>query len=139
MPAAPDRIAAERQFLVSVEGVPGYFARHEGRETAADTSREFDGGSLDPEVMAGPATPGNITISRPWRPSRDAEIARELERVCGRSWRTVTIQPTDPDLVKVGRPFISQALLVRVRFPNSDANSGTAARLELEFAVQRNA
>ena len=129
--------AALRQFLVGVVGVAGYFATMWGGETSADTTDVYDGGKLTPEKLAAPATTANVVISRPYDPERDQPIITRLRPQVGRFRATVSVQPTDADLVPVGSPEVyANALLVKVQAPEADAASGDAATLELEFAVE---
>lgn len=131
-----DRIAAERQFVITIAGVAGNFARITGGVTKADTSVEFDGGSDEGEVLAGDRTHDDITVSRPWRPNRDsAELARLRPQV--RRLRTsITVQPLDDDSVAVGRPTVYRGLLKSAGPPNAQKGSNAAAMLELVFAVE---
>lgn len=128
--------SAQRQFLIKVNGVDGYFATRRGGEVTSDASREFDGGSLVPEVLTSPATPGDLTVGRAYKAERDAAVLAELRKKVGR-WRTsVNVQPTDQDLVAKGRPTVYHGILIGVSDPEADANSGDPARLELTFAVE---
>lgn len=132
--------AAQRQFLVGVEGVTGYFATKTGGETSADTTDVYDGGSPTPEKLAAPATTANVTVSRPWDPERDGPVVARLASQVGRWRTTVSVQPTDADLIPVGSPTVyANALLVRVQDPEADAASGDAATIELEFAIETRA
>lgn len=129
-------ISAARQFLIRVSGIDGYFSTRTGGEMTSDASREFDGGSLTPEVLTGPATPGDLTVGRPYKPERDAELLRRLRPLVGR-WRTsVASTPTDRDLVAVGSPTVWQGVLIGVNDPEADAGSGDAVRIELTFAIE---
>lgn len=131
-------ISAQRQFLVKVSGVDGYFATKTGGRTASEVTREFDGGSLEPEILTGPASTEDITVSRPYKPERDAHLVRLFRPLVGRLRHTVTFQPTDADLVAVGKPTVYPgAVLIGVNDPDSDANSGQAARVELTYAIPR--
>lgn len=127
--------AAQRQARVSVRGISGLFARKTGGSTASDVTNVWDGGSLRPEKLASPALVEDVTISRPFDPTRDNEILADLRRKVGRWRTTVTIEYTDTDLVKLGDPEVyPQALLVRVNDPDVDASSGEPMMLELVFA-----
>lgn len=134
--APTDRIAAERQFVITIAGVAGNFARVTGGATAAETSHEFDGGSTEPEVLAGDATTGDITVSRPWRPQRDSAEQARLRPQVRRLRTSITVQPTDEDNVAVGRPTVYRGLLKSVGPPNGQKGSNTAAMFELIFAVE---
>lgn len=129
--------AAQRQFLVSVAGVPGLFASKSGGNTTSEVNRVYNGGSLTPELMAAPAQTEDVTAGRPWDPERDAPIVARLRPLVGRGRMTVSVQPTDVDLIAIGRPTVyANALLIGVTEPEADADSGDPARLELTFAVE---
>lgn len=129
--------AAQRQFTTTVSGVVDQFASKTGGETTADTSDVWDGGRRSPEKLASPAVTSNITVSRPYRPARDAPIIARLRKRVGSFRATVNVQPTDADGVAYGPPITyANALLVRIAEPEFDAASGDAAMFELEFAVE---
>ncbi|MEG1971248.1 MAG: hypothetical protein RR101_14145, partial [Burkholderiaceae bacterium] len=108
-------IAAQRQQLVQVSEFPDYFATKEGGEIEAEGNKVWDGGKLTPDVMAGPAETGNVTVSRPYRPGRDKPLLDRFGKLVGRSWHTVSVYDTDPDLGPVGKPTVyANALLVRL-------------------------
>lgn len=127
---------AQRQSLVTVEGIAGRWASKTGGNVSADTTPVWDGGEQYPEVMASPAQAENVTISRPFDDQRDLpEIAR-LRQLVGRFRGTISVQPTDADLFPIGAPTVyPNALLVRLNEPEYAADSGDAQRIELEFAV----
>ncbi|KWW97399.1 hypothetical protein LI90_4371 (plasmid) [Carbonactinospora thermoautotrophica] len=128
--------AAQRQFLVSVQGISGYFATLSGEETEAETTKVWDGGSQRPEVLTAPPEDGNLTLTRPYDPERDQPVIDRLRPLVGRWRTTLTKQPTDPDLVPIGKPTtFPDAVLVRLAAPEVDAGSSDPATFELEFAV----
>lgn len=131
--------AAQRQFLIAVSTVTdGYFATKSGGATEADVARVYDGGSLDGELIAAPPVTENITVGRPYRPARDSIVVQRHERGVGRLRATITITPTDPDLVPVGEATThADCLLVGVNPPEADAGSGDPGTYELVFAVPR--
>lgn len=132
-----DPIAAQRQFLIKVNGVEGYFATRTGGETTADAAREWDGGSRTPEVMTGPAMTGDVTIGRPYKPQRDGAVLAKLRPLVGRLRTSVTVQPTDGDLVALGKPTVYTGVLIGLTDPEANAGESAAARLELTFAIER--
>ena len=128
--------ASQRQQLVAVSGWTGYFATKSGGEVTADTNPVWDGGSLKPSNLAGPATTANIVVSRPYRPGLHAATLKSWEKVVGRKRTTVWVRDTDPDLGPIGTPTVyADALLVRVTRPDHDAASSDPGMIELEFAV----
>lgn len=128
--------SAQRQFLVKVAGIEGFFASKSGGDISADTNKVYDGGSDSPDVLAGPAEADNITVGRSYDFNRDDPILRQLRKAVGRWTTTVSVTPTDRDLVAVGQPQVyPDALLVGLTEPETDASSGDAASFELEFAI----
>jgi hypothetical protein len=128
--------SSQRQFLCSVDGIPGYFATFEGAEVEAETSTAWDGGAKQPDLLSSPAETSNIVMQRPYDAAAHQPIIDRLEKVVGRLRVTVTKQPTDPDFTPIGRPKTYPAsLLKRVTSPESDASSGDAATWELEFVT----
>ena len=129
--------AAQRQFLVKISGVDGYFATKAGGGTASSANDVYDGGQLTPEKLASPATTEDVTVGRPYDPNRDQEVINRLRPLVGRWRTTVSVQPTDADLVAMGRPTtFANALLISVTEPDVDAASGDAAVFELVFAIE---
>lgn len=136
--ADPNATATQRQFVVRVSGIEGYFSTKTGGGLEAEAAREFDGGSLEPEVLLGPAIPGDLTVGRGYKPARDAAVLADLRRKVRRAARmTISVQPTDRDLVAIGSATVWTAQLRGVNDPDVDANSGDVARLELTFAVEQ--
>jgi hypothetical protein len=129
---------AARQSLVTIEGIPGRWATKTGGNINADTTPVWDGGEIDPEILAGPASAENVTVSRPFDDQRDLpEIAR-LRRLVGKYRATITVQHTDADLFPIGEPTVySDALLVTLNEPEYDAASGDPKRIELVWAVPK--
>lgn len=126
---------AQRQYLVKVSGIEGYFATFSGGNVTADTNKVYDGGNPVPEVLAGPAEADNITVGRPYDTNRDADIVATLRRQVGLFAATVSVQPTDRNYNAIGKPRVyPDALLVGLTEPDYDATSGDAATIELEFA-----
>lgn len=128
--------SAQRQFLITVAGVAGTFAGFRGGETTSDVTRDFDGGSLTPDILTGPATTADIRVSRGWRRDRDIDVVKKLRPRVGRFRTSVTVQPLDEDLVPAGTPDVYTAILVGLTPTEADANSGNVSRLELVFAVE---
>lgn len=136
----PNAVATQRQQLVEVAGWDGYWATKEGGETTAEVSQAWDGGSLKPEVLAGPSATGNVTVSRPYRPAKHAALRKTWAKQTGRLRTTVSVWDTDPDLGPVGTPSVyANALLVRVTAPSHNAASSENGVIELEFAVEEEA
>jgi hypothetical protein len=128
--------ASQRQFLVKVAGIEGYFMTKSGGNISADTSKVYDGGKIDPEVIASPAEADDVSVSRGFDPYRDGPILADLRRRVGRFRATVSATPTDEDLVAIGEATVyPEALLTGLNEPEHDASSGDAATFELTFAI----
>lgn len=127
---------SQRQFLVSVDGIPGYFATQEGGETTAEVTESYDGGAKQPQLLSDPAKTSNLVCGRPYDAEAHSAIIASLRKQVGRKRVTVTKQPTDPDFTPIGKPTTyPNSLLVRQAEPEVDASSGEAGRWELEFAT----
>lgn len=128
--------SAQRQFLVKVGGIDELYASKSGGNISADTNKVYDGGSDVPDVLAGPAEADNITVSRPYDLARDEPVLKRLRKQVGKWRTTISVTPTDGDLIAIGSPQVyPSALLVGLTEPETDASSGDASTYELEFAV----
>lgn len=128
--------SAQREFLVKVAGLDGYFMTKSGGNLSSDTNKVYDGGNTVPEVIAAPAEVENVTVSRAYDKQRDPRLLTDLRRRVGKWTTTISVTPTDADLVPIEDPTVySNALLVGLNEPEADASGGDAATYELEFAV----
>lgn len=130
--------AAQRQFLWTVNGIANTFAQKTGGEVTADATKVWDGGATKAEVIAAPPEVGDLTLTRPYDPERDQPILDRLIGLVGQWRTTVSGQPLGSDM-RVARgvkPRVyPEALLIGVREPEHDAESGDKADYELTFAV----
>lgn len=128
--------SSARQFLVKVDGVDGFWSTKSGGNVTSDNTKVYDGGSLKPDIITNPPTAEDITVTRPFDPDRDAEMVTSLLQLVG-SWdTTVSVTPTNADLVAVAPPRVySNARLTGVTEPEVDSSSGDAAMIGLTFAV----
>lgn len=128
--------SAQRQYLVKVSGIDGRFSTKSGGNITADVSKQYDGGSLQPDVLSSPAEAENITVGRAYDHGRDAQMLKQLRKQVGSARRTITVTPTDQDMVARNRPTVyPKALLVGITEPEYDSSSGDFATFELEFAI----
>lgn len=126
---------SKRSFLVTVAGFDGFWAQKQGGGIGSDVTRVFDGGNPQPDLIGGYPSAENITVTRPFDPDRDGEALAYAKRGVGSLRLTVSITPTDADMVATGRSEVySDALLVKVTPPDTDASSSDAAMWELELA-----
>lgn len=129
--------AAQRQFVVTVDGITTPFAQKSGAEVTSDATKVWDGGSTTPDVIAAPAEVGDLTLTRPYDPLRDQDVLNRLILLVGQWRTTISIQPAESNLVaaRVKPRVYPNALLIGVREPEVDASSGDAADFELTFAI----
>jgi hypothetical protein len=127
--------SAQRQQLVSVKGVTGYFASKQGGDQQSNTSKVYDGGSLVAEVMSAPPEISNITVSRAYDLDRDQPVLENLRTQVG-SWVTdITVSFTDRQFSVVGKTITyPNVLLVSIKEPEFSASSADATTYSLEFA-----
>jgi hypothetical protein len=130
--------SARRQFLVKVAGISGNWQTKTGAEITADTTKVWDGGSTQPDTLAGPAQASNIVITRAYDFVRDQPVIDSLTNRVGRFRAAVSVTPTDPDMVVIGKPrTYADALLVGLTEPEPDSSSGDPGMIQLEFSVGR--
>lgn len=136
------KAAAARQFLATVTSgpvpVPDPWAAFSGGAVESETNPVWEGGASYPDMLGGPATTGDIELTRPYRPTRDQPIMDALQKLVGSGVFTVTRQPTDADFVKVGKPTTyPECVLKAVTPPESDASSGEGATWTITLAPTR--
>lgn len=131
---------AQRQFVTKVAGLADNWATFSGGEPSVEVSRDFDGGSLVPDLTQGNPAISDITVGRGFDPGRDGPIRARLSRLIasGKPFRTtITRTPVDEDLSPTGaEPEVYEVQLRGVTPSESDANSATTARIQLMFAVR---
>lgn len=128
--------ATQRQRLISVDGIPDYWATIKGGGPKAKGELAWNGGDLIAEALGAASEFENVVVSRPYDPVRDGAIIRQLVPINGQWRTTVTDQDTDPYLVPLGTPRVyPAALLLEVTVPEGDAASGDGSMLELTFMV----
>jgi hypothetical protein len=129
--------SAQRQFLVTCDGIAGYFMTKQGGEIQADSAKVYDGGTSVPEIITSPAETGNVTISRGYKQERDDAVLQNLRGKVGRYSTTIKVQQTDADLVPIGSATVyAGAVLVRLTEPDFDSSSGDPTTIEMEWAVK---
>lgn len=127
---------AQRQGLVSIEGIAGLWATKTGGDVSADVTPVWDGGTDHPDQLASPPSSDNVTISRPVDDDRDLAEIKRVKKMVGRLRATVTVQPTNGDLFPIGDPDVyPEALLIRATSLTVDAASGDPQVWELEWAI----
>lgn len=128
--------SSQRHFLVKVAGIDGYFTSKSGGESTAASSKVYDGGQVTPEVVTGPIEVGDITCGKNYDPLVDGPILQALRPQVGSYTTTVSVTPTDRNMVPVSRPTTySNAVLTGLTEPDADAGSSDSAGYELTFTV----
>lgn len=126
----------KRQFLVTIEGIPGTWRTFSGGGGTASVTKDFDGGSDRADLLSGPAEWDDIEVTRTVAPARDDNWTAQLRKLIGRGKFNVTKQATDANWTKVGRPTTyPDCLLTGLQEPETDAGSSDAAEVTLTFAT----
>lgn len=126
---------SQRQFLVSITGIEGYFMTKSGGGISSDSTKIYSGGSRVPAIVTGIPDVENITVGRAYDNARDTALLARLRPQVGSFTTTITVQETNADFTPVGKPSVySSAVLVGITEPDYDSGSGDPAMLELEFA-----
>jgi hypothetical protein len=128
--------ATKRQYLVTIEGIPGTWRQFSGAGGSASITKDFDGGSDRADLLAGPAEWDDIEVTRTVAPSRDDVWIEQLRKLLGRGRFNITKQATDANWTKVGNPTTyPDCLLNGLQEPETDASSSDAAEIKLTFAT----
>jgi hypothetical protein len=128
---------AERQFIVTIPGIDSTpFAQKSGGDISADGIKVWNGGSLVPDVLAGPSEVDNISVTRPYDRILDADTLATLRAAVGKVRYTINVQPTDENLIASGPLTVyPNCLLVGFTELTMDASSGSAVTFGLSFLV----
>jgi C1A family cysteine protease len=129
----------ERMFDVqaTVAGTPlGTFDTFDGGTVDSDTDTYNAGGMADPEALPGVVKVENFTISRGYKPDRDAALIKSLKTKIGQQ-SSVGKQALNADKTKVQDGLETfDCILKSVSTPKHDSNSGqSVSMLVLEFTV----
>lgn len=115
--------------------IEGTWAKRSGGNTTSEERRYHEGGVYEEEVAGGPSTQENMTLSRPYKKSRDIELYRWARRVAGKIILTITEQPLDDDGNAYGQPLVDTARLLGVTRPEVDADdTGGTSYIELSVS-----
>lgn len=129
--------ASKRQFLVKVAGIEGYFMTKTGGNITAEVNKVYDGGSKTPDVISSPPQADDVVLTRGYDPYRDGPILTQLRGQVGKYRSTVSVTPTDEDLVAIAddASVYPDALLTGLDDSEVDAGSGDAATYQLTFSI----
>jgi hypothetical protein len=127
---------SQRMFLVKVSGIEDYFADKSGGDVTSEAVKVYNGGTLVPDVLAGPSEVDNIVVTRPFNRVRDNAKIKQLRSQVGRWRTTVSVTPTDEDLIADADPTVySDALLIGFTEMEVSASSGDVSTYALSFSV----
>ena len=128
--------ATQKQVLVSVSGIPGYWNESSGADVTAAVTKIFEGGNERPVVLGGVPETSDIEVIRPYHPDTHGTILAKLKKEVGRGRFTVTKQPTDANKVKVGKPETHPScLLIGATSTEHKEGSGDAQTWKLTFST----
>lgn len=124
------------QYACRVSGIPGNWNNKSGGAMDRAHSTSWNGGSPDYDILAGPATYSNITLTRP-KKHEDEEWLRRVRNKNNIERRTITQQELDEDYGTVGPPVTYPGcLLVGVQEVEPQAGSADEATIQLTFATK---
>lgn len=127
----------QRHYIARVQDVPGTFRTMSGGGAEAEVTRDYDGGSEVPDLLAGVPEYEDIELVRTVDEVADAKWLTRMRQGVGRVTATVSRQATDANMVAIGRPTVYPAcLLVGFTEPETDASSGDASEVTLTFATR---
>ncbi len=128
---------AERQSLITVQGVAGYWQTRTGGEGTAAASKEFDGGSLTAEIITGNIEYSDVVVTRMWDDQVDGRLFPWLLTMQGRLVAWISDAQTDANLVPTGDVLQFLGTLIKVTPPQANTNSNAAKKISLTFAISQ--
>jgi len=128
--------STKNQFIVTVSGVSGNWNTKTGGNPTGEPVKYRNGGSMKEEIIGTPPTHDNITVVRGFNIAF-AEAYKKMAKNVNRTRHTITVQPTDTNLMKKGKPFVyPNCLLVGINFPEVDSNAvGDRSEVTMTFAT----
>ncbi len=136
--AAKSRDALVWLSRISQGGKPVYFAAKTGGGVTSDSSTEYDGGSLVPEVTTAPPQVEDVVITLRYQPARDYATLKKLRQQVGSYTDTLNVLDTDSQLNPIpGVPasVYPNAVLKGISGIDFDANGSDTRTCQLTFAV----
>lgn len=119
------------------DGGLAYFAQVTGGEITASVEKIYIGGKLFPEVLCAPAEIGDITLTRHYDASIDAQFLGGIRQMVGRAYYDITVEELDCNVSDpTTQRTYSRSLLVGLTEPDGDAASGAPATYSLTFSIQ---
>lgn len=135
-PATEPLAATQRQFLVQVEGCPGYWQQKTGADAASPVTVVWNGGAHRPQKLAGPADMSDMVLTQAYRPEMHQTVKRKWRANVGRQRLVVHITDLDEDGVVIGEPVAyPNALLINCTDPPVDWASGNQADWSITIAL----
>jgi hypothetical protein len=115
-----------------------YFSQVSGGEIQASVEKVYDGGSTFPEVLPSVIEVGDVTVTRHYDPSSDAQVISYYRDKVGKQFFRVEILTLDADGNQTGytRKY-EDCILVNITEPDGDASSGGPATFSLTFSVSK--
>lgn len=129
--------SAQRQFLVKIDGIRGWWAQKSGGAVTSAVTKVYDGGALVPDILTSPQDVEDITLTRPYDRLRDYDTVKRLRQNVGRRTYTVTVTNTDRDLRALKQKERYVGVITRVQAPDVDAGSSDAGTVQVTMAVNK--
>jgi len=128
--------SSKRHYIVTIEGIPGTWRTFSGGGGEAEITLDYDGGADKPDMIGGVPEYADIEVVRTVDPVTDASWLEPLKRGIAKETRTITQQPTDANLVAIGKPTVFPACLLRgYSEVETDAGSSDPAEVTLTWAT----
>ena len=113
----------------------GIWDKRDGGEVDSEETTYNPGAMAERISLGGRVVPGNNTLSRLFRGSRDQDTLQKMFNAAGKSDVQIYEQPMDIDGNAYGRPIVWTGTLKRVTPPPRDSNSNNAALIEIEVTT----
>lgn len=131
--------AMEFQALVTVGTYGGFFAAVSGGASQNPAVEEYNGGSLDPEILVGRTTYTDMTITKNFDPAADT-VKLKFVAAVKKSGTTipVTVQYTDGNLIPIPNAVLTyQGKITEVTPAAVDSGSQAAMKMSFVFKPSR--
>lgn len=132
----------QSQFRVTMPNLPNtYFTKVGGLQRQRDVTELGDGYSNDPVQVVGRVKASQITLSKPFDPTKDQALIDLFENWCeGDGSYTISITPVKicKNVEKAGLAIVClDCKPIGLKYPDVDADANTsAAMIELTFATR---
>jgi hypothetical protein len=108
---------------VEGEGSLGVFDTWDGGDGDSSETKYREGGSGDEVTLGGNKTLSNVTVSRLYKPARDAALFRRVFAKRGQARATASRQPLDSGRLPYGDPLVANGIVKKCMLTKADSNA----------------